>query len=128
MNLQDLLNLLILGVTAVSALATLPSIALQFRRYLTRKVSGEDLRLMRDVVTQVVQSVEQQMKTASSKRKLDAAVELASRTLTGYGVTVDQVQLRSLIESAVFLMNASLALPDPPASDAPAPAPPVTGG
>lgn len=114
MNYSDLLNLVILGVSAVTALATLPQVFIGIARYFGHKTTGENLRLMRDVVSDCVQGVEQEMKKKTGKAKKEEALARAKIELDGYGVDYNESQLRSLIEAAVWRMNRSMKLPEPP--------------
>lgn len=59
----------------------------------------------KDVVSTVVQAVEQIYKDLHGEDKLNKAIEGASDMLTEKGITVSEIELRYLIESAVNGFN-----------------------
>ena len=59
----------------------------------------------REVVKDVVKSVEQMFKNIHGKDKLDKAIENASIILNEKGITVTELELLTLIESAVAEFN-----------------------
>lgn len=99
-----------------AALASVPALAARLWKLMGRRLSAADLQLLRDVATAAVQAAEQQYKKDpdASRKKLDAAMELASTQLLAYGIRINQTQLRAAVEASVLLMNAQLQLPPPP--------------
>lgn len=65
-------------------------------------------QIKKDVVATTVEYVEQVWKDLKGEEKLNAALERASEILIEKGIVVSEVELRTLIESAVYGLNQGL--------------------
>lgn len=89
-----------LVAAAITAIAGL--IGAEVKKVYEKKVNTQ---VERDVAEQVVLAVEQTCKTLTGSEKLEKALEDLSARLELKGITVTELEMRSLIESAVASFN-----------------------
>lgn len=65
-------------------------------------------QLKKEVISETVNYVEQVYKTIKGEEKLQKAIEQASIILNEKGIPVSEVELKMLIESAVYGLNQGL--------------------
>ena len=86
--------------TVVTTLAGYIAIVIKnlYKRY-------ADDQIKKDVIKTVVKGIEQLYKDLTGEEKLDFAVDNASEILQNKGITISELELRMLIESAVGEFN-----------------------
>lgn len=93
---------IILGLLGTAITGIFTYIGIMLKNHYTKYVND---KTKKDVVTTVVQAVEQIYKDLHGEDKLNKAIEGASGMLTEKGISVSEIELRYLIESAVNAFN-----------------------
>ncbi len=92
----------LLGVLGTVLTGVFTYIGIVIKNKYTKYVND---KTKKDVVNTVVQAVEQIYKDLHGDDKLNKAIEGASEMLAEKGITVTEIELRYLIESAVNSLN-----------------------
>lgn len=93
---------ILLGVLGTALTGVFTYIGIMVKNQYTKYIND---KTKKDVVTTVVQAIEQIYKDLHGEDKLNKAIEGASEMLAEKGITVSEIELRYLIESSVNAFN-----------------------
>ena len=93
---------ILLGILGTALTGVFTYIGIMVKNQYTKYIND---KTKKDVVTTVVQAIEQIYKDLHGEEKLNKAIEGASEMLTEKGITVSEIELRYLIESSVNAFN-----------------------
>ena len=93
---------ILLGILGTALTGVFTYIGIMVKNQYTKYIND---KTKKDVVTTVVQAIEQIYKDLHGEEKLNKAIEGASEMLAEKGITVSEIELRYLIESSVNAFN-----------------------
>lgn len=97
---------LVLTAFATVVTALVGWVGYAVRRHVLRRLSAQELALVREIAAVAVRYAEQKLGKGAGAAKLELATAAANRFLAAYGVKVSAEQLLAIVEAAVFAETA----------------------